>query len=253
MDSDPDWTANALFSPSKARIAQAQARDWGFVDTWLAKKYGGKRPPACEKNEETLQALLTLATLNESADEQRTAVEKVERVALQAFTRPDANEEVYQAIFQHLNDRGEQSLDALTETIISLGAPARCTATDLASATINLQVQQFDLGQLELRLDHQMAALQHESTRLKGLLRDLKDEGFHASTDLPERTAEWTKGSKHLKAKIGEYDERLSAVRSPSKSVKIEDVVKQSYEYAQQQDRLKLGKCEQSVWVLMPC
>lgn len=43
MDSDADWAASALFSPSKARIAQAQARDWGFVDSWLAKRYSTLR------------------------------------------------------------------------------------------------------------------------------------------------------------------------------------------------------------------
>ena len=87
MDSDADWAASALFSPSKARIAQAQARDWGFVDSWLAKRYSGKRVPAFEKSEDTLEALLTLATLNESADEQRQAVDRVEQSALSGLEK----------------------------------------------------------------------------------------------------------------------------------------------------------------------
>lgn len=74
--------SDALFSPSKARQQQAQAKDWIFVDSWLSKKYHPKPVPSFERNEETLQALMTLVAFNERADEEQTLVDKVERQAL---------------------------------------------------------------------------------------------------------------------------------------------------------------------------
>lgn len=81
---DPD-VASALFSPSKARQQQAQAKDWGYVTTWLRKKYFPKPIPNFERNEETLQALLNLAAFNERADEEQELIERVEREALSAM------------------------------------------------------------------------------------------------------------------------------------------------------------------------
>lgn len=74
--------SDALFSPSKARQQQAQAKDWIFVDSWLSRKYHPKPVPAFERNEETLQSLMTLVAFNERADEERALVERVERQAL---------------------------------------------------------------------------------------------------------------------------------------------------------------------------
>lgn len=74
--------SSALFSPSKARQQQALAQDWIFVDSWLSKKYHPKPVPPFERNEDTLQALMTLVAFNERADEERVLVERVERMAL---------------------------------------------------------------------------------------------------------------------------------------------------------------------------
>ena len=74
--------SDALFSPSKARQQQAQAKDWIFVDSWLSKRYHPKPVPSFERNEETLQALMTLVAFNERADEEQALVEKGERQAL---------------------------------------------------------------------------------------------------------------------------------------------------------------------------
>lgn len=74
--------SDALFSPSKARQQQAQAKDWIFVDSWLSKKYHPKPVPNFERNEDTLQALMTLVAFNERADEEQLLLERVENEAL---------------------------------------------------------------------------------------------------------------------------------------------------------------------------
>lgn len=241
MDSDADWAASALFSPSKARIAQAQARDWGFVDSWLAKRYGAKRLPAFERNDETLEALLSLATLNEGADEQRVMVDRVEQAALYGFDRQRSgpSEDVYQAITGHLDRKGVDSLDLMAQASLLLNVPAGATAAELASSSIDLQTESFDLSQQHARLKDQITALQREANRLKALLRELKDDAFRSPAELPEQTSEWNKGSKHLKAKIGEYDDRLNALRAAgAPSPTVEQVAKQLEDFQAQQQRL---------------
>lgn len=241
MDSEPDWTASALFSPSKARIAQAQAQDWLFVDTWLARKYAGKRPPAFERDEETLEALLALATVNDHADEQRSTLDKVEKAALTALTKKSPNADVYELISGQLNAEGRQSLDALAQTAVVLDVPLTSSSTDLATAAISLQQHHFELSQLQHRLAHQTEAARSDMLRLKPILRELDDDAFQSAPDLPEKTSDWTRNSKHLKAKIGEYDERYAVLRPPNAALEIENVVKQNDILYQQHQRHKLG------------
>src|SRR5579862_8401240 len=77
------WSPGAIFSPSQARQQQAQAKDWNYIDTWLSAKYSSKSAPPFERNNETLKALLALASWNEGVDEERTLVAKVEAKALE--------------------------------------------------------------------------------------------------------------------------------------------------------------------------
>jgi HAUS augmin-like complex subunit 1 len=255
MDSDADWAASALFSPSKARIAQAQARDWGFVDSWLSKRYAGKRVPAFEKSEETVESLLALATLNESADEQRLAVDRVEQCALSGLEklRSGASEDVYQAILSHLDHEGDESLEILAKTTLVLDAPSNATVADLAASSIDFQTECFDLSQQQARLKDQRTALQREANRLKALLRELKDDSFRPDPEFAEQTIEWSKGSKHLKAKIGEYDDRLSALRSTGPlSLTIEQVTQQSESLRAQQSRLAGLEAELKAYQSLP-
>lgn len=255
MDSEADWAANALFSPSKARIVQAQARDWGFVDTWLSKRYGGKRLPTFERNEETLEALLTLATLNGGADEQRSVVDRVEHAALSGFEaqRSGISEDVYQAVVRNLDQKGNENLETLAKIALILNAPSRASITDLATSSIDLQNERFDLSQQQARLQDQKAALQREANRLKSLLREIKDDAFRPAPDLVEQTVEWTRGSKHLKAKVGEYDDRLNALRSTvPPPVTIEQVAQHSAQFQAQRTQLLGLEAELKAYQSLP-
>jgi HAUS augmin-like complex subunit 1 len=63
----------AIFSPSVARQAASVARDWNYVDSWLSFRLG-HRVATFERNPDTLRLLHALASCNESADEERTAM-----------------------------------------------------------------------------------------------------------------------------------------------------------------------------------
>ncbi|EME40107.1 hypothetical protein DOTSEDRAFT_56391 [Dothistroma septosporum NZE10] len=208
---DSDWTASALFSPSKARVQQAQAKDWAAVDAWLLKRYGS-RMPTFERNEDTLQALLTLANLNESADEQRSQIERIEKSALQSLSTPPRGicEEVLHAMQLELIN--ETHLDTLAEIAVALDCPST-DATAMASAMINLISNDFEMKQQLQRTQAQLDALKHEQARSTQILADLKGDDFEPPSDTVATTTEWIRGAKHLKAKVAEYEERIAASR----------------------------------------
>ena len=242
MDNPSNWTTTDLFSPSKARAQQAQAKDWAAVDAWLTKKYApARRPPIFERNEETLEALLTLATLNEAADEQRALVDRVQKAALQAFRNAVVEGGRSQAdlrdFFRAME--GDEGLATLAKTVVALDVSDARTET-LASAVADLTAQKFAAEQLIERADDQLRGLRAERSKADQQLRELKDGAFRPAEGLPEQTTEWVRSAKQLRAKIGEYDERLAAMNAtPAPRVKIEDVKRQSDELAAQQSQLK--------------
>ncbi|CZT15256.1 uncharacterized protein RCC_01122 [Ramularia collo-cygni] len=231
-----DWTASALFSPSKARAQQAQAKDWNAVEAWLSKKYGS-RVPTFERNEDTLQALLSLADLNESADEQRSQVEKIQRSALQTLSKRQdgvAGEILHAVLAESASD---SNLDQLAEMSIALDCPNADVST-LGRDMVDLTSTEFELAQQVQRTDRQLAALKGEQARITQLLRHLKSEDFQAPADTVENTAEWARMSKQLKAKISEYEERLSTSRPVSRSNGVENLQRRLAEVDQQHELL---------------
>lgn len=234
---DAEWTASALFSPSKARVQQAQAKDWAAVEAWISKKYGSRIPPF-ERNEDTLQALLALANLNENADEQRSQVERIEKAALASLTRKQGglHEEALQMLQAELSH--EAHLDTLAETVVALDCPSTNTQ-DVARHIILLNTTEFQLRQQLSQAEQQLANLKLESQRMHNLAKDLASTDFEAPTDVVDNTTEWVKTTKTLKAKVAEYDERLSASRPSSSSNALEHVDRKKLELEKQQQRLR--------------
>ena len=226
METNADWTESALFSPSKARVQQAQAKDWASVDAWLSKKYASKRLPAFERNEDTLQALLTLAKLNDSVDEQRSHIDRVEKAALQAHSKrtPSTTNDINQTLSESLDDHGD--LDALAKTMVSLDI-SKMDLPTTAVAIVDLTSRKFEADQQAHHTETQLTAIKAEHRRVADLLTGIQQDSFFPPPNLAEQTPEWIRSTKHLKAKIAEYDERLSTVRTvdPS-STNIETVAK---------------------------
>lgn len=245
-----DWTASALFSPSKARAQQAQAKDWNAVEAWLSKKYGS-RMPSFERNEDTLQALLSLANINENADEQRGQVEKIQKAALQMLSRKQdgiAGEVLHAVLVESANDA---NLDALAELSIVLEIPTAHVPT-LAREMVDLTSTEFEMTQQVQRAEAQLVALKNEQTRITQLLRQLKSDEFQAPSDTVENTAEWARMAKQLKAKISEYEERLSASRPVPRSDGFETVQRKLREVEQQRALLSSLQVELKAFQDLP-
>ncbi|KAL2356167.1 hypothetical protein BJ546DRAFT_592703 [Cryomyces antarcticus] len=221
MDISPDWAASALFSPSKARQQAAQAKDWAYVDGWLAAKYAPKPAPAFERNSDTLTALLALAAGNEEADERREMVERVEEEALREAREVadmDPNADIYDAITDSLTAEGQQALSALADLSVALDAPS-VDSESLAARVTTLTLDAHTLHQQTTRLAHLTSTLTDTLSRLRALLTTLRSPAFAAPSALPQQTALWTREARQLRQKIAEYRDRLSALSSTAPSL----------------------------------
>lgn len=248
---DSDWTASALFSPSKARAQQAQAKDWAAVDAWVCKKYGSRLPPF-ERNEDTLQALLSLANLNENADEQRNQVEKIEKAALQSMAkRPGTiTDEILQMLQAEL--AGERHLDTLAEAIVALDSPS-VDVSVLGKMLIDLSSTRFEMQQQIRHAESQVANLKSEQTHMQKLLDELHGDAFQTPAETGELTNDWLRSTKTLKAKIAEYEERLSANRLTTSSTgSFEYTLQRIRDVAQQRANLASLEAEASAFQNLP-
>lgn len=234
MDSPGEWHANALLSPSKARAQQAQARDWASVESWLSKHYS-KRQPSFERNEETLQAFLSLATVNEDADDQRALCEKLQRAAIQTQAAGPLEGQPFAGLLDGLDASGLSALESMAEIAVRLNS---ADTASMARHISRLTADDFELAEQCRRADAQREALDREQDRLQDLVSELQSNVFQAGDHVQQEISDWTRDTKHLKAKLCEYEERLSApfsVPSPT----LEDMTKQQASLAAQRKRLQ--------------
>lgn len=218
MDNEADWAAQGLFSPSKARLVQSQAKEWAAIDTWLARKYAPGRSPSFERNDDTLQALLALIKANEAADERRQATQRVQKVAIQHLNKhhTGVNEDLTKAITQHLDKHIINDLHRLAELAVALDAPAGNGFDSVLASAIRLQNDLFETRRLQMTAERELEAMGSDHQRLVTLTQELERSRSQPSTATNEQTTDWIKSSKHLRSKIAEYDDRLAAPQQPS-------------------------------------
>ncbi|CAK7234053.1 hypothetical protein SBRCBS47491_008820, partial [Sporothrix bragantina] len=185
----------AIFSPSIARLASSAAKDWNYVDTWLSTRFPGRNsPPPFERNPETLKALVTLAALNETVDEDRALVASVEASALHTLAQAQATidgayagnngdldpkatsaspaavaESITTAIEGDLSLEGRSAFDSLATTSLELGL-AYPTPALLGRKIAELQTRLFQLEQALARTDILREYMEDESMRLQSAL-----------------------------------------------------------------------------------
>lgn len=252
MDSDHDWTTTGLFSPSKAKAHQAQAKEWAQVDAWLAKRSSSKRLPEFERNEDTLQALLGLATANDSADEQRSSIDRVEKAAASSLLRriETSSEGMHELLMEHLETNAD--LDGLAQMSVLLGAPSP-SALHVGMSIVDLKDAHFTSQQQVDRVEAQLQALKAEQQRVREILASLSHEDLQPGSDVPDQIAEWTRSTKHLRAKVGEYDDRLAGVPSDRKSViSFESIARQTADLSEQNHQLERLESELGAFQSLP-
>lgn len=220
-----------LLSPAKARQAAIQAKDWAYVNAWLSRQYAPNPVPSFERNEDTLRTLLALAAANDTADEEATVLHQAREQAVESFKAREENEEkqkveILDEVEHSLDDNGRRNLDDLAETTAVLGGLGTSTR-DLGQSIIELTVEEFDAQQQMSRVQALHEYLGRELATLREQLLDLKtNEVYETPANLPALTAEWTRETKLLSAKAGEYQDRIASLqRNKCKGPTLEEVI----------------------------
>lgn len=232
MEDDARWMAAGLFSPSKARQQEAQAKDWLYVDDWLREKYAPNHVPTFERNEETLQTLMTLVVSNERADEQRDIIDDIEHSAfddIKARDVADGQTIVYEAIEANMIDTGSSALESMAKMSINLGC-STVQPDEMAHHLVQLTSESFDTSEQLRKTETLRQVIASEYDRLRQVLHDITGSAFVPPSDLQANTTEWSRGAKHLKAKLTEYNDRLSCTADDSSYPTMQDIESQHAE-----------------------
>lgn len=230
----------AIFSPSVARIAASTARDWNFVDSWLASKYHGRTPPSFERNPETLRALLALASLNESADEERDLLARAEADALtelNAFSKKQAEPPFADALLDSveagLSKEGKVALNAMASMAVTLNI-AYPEPEQLGQKMVDLQGRAFELEQMAARVEVMQRYLQAETEKIRDTLGELQSEAYQPPTDLAKRNLELQRKIKAMAAKLPELRDRVASLStggSPGSQITVDHLVDDEARY----------------------
>ncbi|PYH87622.1 hypothetical protein BO71DRAFT_175591 [Aspergillus ellipticus CBS 707.79] len=228
-----------LVSPAKARQAAIQAKDWAYVNAWLGRHYAPNPVPTFERNEDTLRTLLALAAANDAADEEAMVLHQAREEAVQEFKAREETEEkqrtdILDGLEMSLDDNGMRSLDDLAQTTAVLGTLGTDTK-DLGQAIIELTKEEFSIQEQLSKVQMLHDYLEKELETIREQLMDLKtNEAFETPANLPALTAEWTRGTKLLNAKVAEYQDKIvSLQRNQAKGPTLEEVMAEEESVAQ--------------------
>lgn len=205
---------SAIFSPSVARQQLAAAKDWNYVDGWLASKFNGKPAPPFERNNDTLKAFLALAALNENADEDHDLLSKVETQSLDELrsrATSDPNVALLNSLEANLTREGKTGLDALSTAGVVLNLPFAGTE-QLAEKVLDLQLTSFNLDQVADRVAILERELNTEFQLVNFLLNELQSDAYQPPADLSKETLDYQRKTKVLAAKLPELKDRVSAI-----------------------------------------
>ncbi|KJR79890.1 uncharacterized protein SPSK_00572 [Sporothrix schenckii 1099-18] len=214
-------TSAAIFSPSVARLASSAAKDWNYVDSWLSSIFPNRSPPPFERNSETLRALVTLSTLNESVDEDFGHVSSLETLALRTLSKAEeyGNSEpkavhmspvyaagrIVAAIESELSREGHLAFDALAATSVELGV-AIPVPTGTGREFAHLDMYLFQLEQALSRTEVLHAHVGDHSSRLRSRFDDHERDGYRPSAPLARQNLE-------LQRKIKTETSRLQDIK----------------------------------------
>jgi len=233
---------NVLFSPSLARAHLAQTKDWNYIDAWLL-RHLSKPPPPFERNAETLKALLALAAHNESADEERALLARVEEKALQELrekTENDPDKEMLTTLEDGLTKEGHIALDTLADFTVVMNLPTP-DVEKMGRKVVTVQAQVFELEQASDRIAVLENHLKEELKSITDVVKDLQSKTYQPPPDMAKQTSDYQRKSKALTAKMPELQDRVATLQTNlgKNLVTVGDVKAQEDRYREQIAKVK--------------
>ncbi|KAK0387114.1 hypothetical protein NLU13_5427 [Sarocladium strictum] len=258
----------AIFSPSIARLAASTARDWSYIDSWLATRLPPSSPlPSFERNPETLKALLALASANEQADEERNLFTQAEAAALKELEDAEADaarskekvthrqlrEGLLTALEDELPTEGRTALEALASAAVALGI-ANPDPETMARRMIGLQTSIYEMEQMKTRVSILQRHLDSGIASNEELLARLSSEKYKPSDDLPKANLEMQRHIKAVSAHLPELQDRVTqlAASVDSHHPTIDDIARQEEEYLELLSRKKELDAQLAVFQGLP-
>lgn len=242
-----------LLSPTKARHAAIQAKDWAYVSAWLTKKYHPKAVPPFEHNDDTLKALLALVAANDAADEQAELMRRAQAEELEILEQhrldqraeADPCKEVLDEVVASLDEQGLRSLDELAETGVLLGTLST-DPVDMGHRIIEITRERHDAENHLRKISGLQARLEREMNDLRGSIEALKEaQNAEVVENLQQKTALSTREAKQISIKLNEYQERIASLdRQSISGPRIEDVKTEEKKILQRQKRVKALEME---------
>jgi hypothetical protein len=207
---------SAIFSPSVARIAASTAKDWKYVDEWLASKFGARSLPSFERNPATLQALLALASVNEAADEEKNLVARADALAARELQSHHGNvtgtrvhpakqtplkNELLLVLQEWLPRDACSTLCALATLAAELGV-VHPTPESLSNVLAEFRAEELDVDMMRERLRAILACLDHEHAQADLHLEALRNWTYTPSRDLARHNIELQRSMKALSTRM---------------------------------------------------
>ncbi|CBF75525.1 hypothetical protein AN3724.2 [Aspergillus nidulans FGSC A4] len=133
--------------------------------------------------------------------------------------------EILDVIENCLDEAGNRDLDDLAETVAVLGTLGTSTE-DVGQSIVELTKEEFEIQEQIQRVERLHNYLKRELDTLHEQLQELKSNPAYEIGNLPALTAEWTRGTKVLSAKVNEYKDRSAALeRNSNKGATLEEVI----------------------------
>ncbi|KHO01108.1 uncharacterized protein MAM_00109 [Metarhizium album ARSEF 1941] len=217
----------AIFSPSMARIAAATAKDWSYVDVWLASKFPDSHNlPSFERNPSTLKALLAVAGTNERADDGHNLLANAEKLTLQESSYldgyfedleegpslrkvfPGIREHVLSAVSAHLDQDGKAALNAMGDAAVQYGITLP-KLEHLRNRIITLQTTLAETSQASFRADVWRSFLDREAKKATDWLATTRSEDYGLPSELAKHNLDLQRKTKALIAHLSDAQERM--------------------------------------------
>ncbi|OAA49528.1 hypothetical protein NOR_01451 [Metarhizium rileyi] len=204
----------AIFSPSMARIAASTAKDWSYIDSWLAFKCPENRDILnFERNPATLKALLAVASINERADEGCQLLANAESVTsgesshFNGYFESGIREHLLSAISAHLSQDGEAALNAIGDAAIHHGTSFP-EIEAFSNQLIALQSNLFETSQAILRADTWENLFRCEAKQTIDWLAKMQGQSYQLPSELAKRNQDLQRKSKANLAHLSDTQER---------------------------------------------